>query len=80
MSTAEEYQAKADDALAKLGEAKSDAERLRLRRAHSAYAKLATHGAEAAARAALKPAPRIVPEKPTAAKQTSRPLDSFTLK
>ncbi|HJQ18065.1 MAG TPA: hypothetical protein VJ859_13830 [Allosphingosinicella sp.] len=79
MSTAEEYQAKADDALAKLGEAKSDAERLRLRRAHSAYTKLASHGAEAAARAALKPAPRIVPEKPTAGKQ-ARPLDSFTLK
>ena len=79
MSTAEEYQAKADDALAKLGEAKSDAERLRLRRAHSAYTKLASHGAEAAARAALKPAPRIVPEKLTAGKQ-ARPLDSFTLK
>ena len=79
MSTAEEYQAKADDALAKLGEAKSDAERLRLRRAHSAYTKLASHGAEAAARAALKPAPRIVPEKPTVGKQ-ARPLDSFTLK
>lgn len=63
MSTPEEYQAKADEALAQLGEAKSEAERQRLRRAHGAYLKLATHGAEAAARAAMRPAPRPRPEK-----------------
>ena len=63
MSTAEEYQAKADEALALLGEAKSEAERVRLRRAHGAYLKLATHGAEAAARAALRPPARIRAEK-----------------
>jgi hypothetical protein len=60
--TEKEYRALAADALAKLPEAKSEAERLRLRRAHAAYLKLSTHGAEAAARAARKP-PRIIPEK-----------------
>jgi hypothetical protein len=67
MSSAEDYQAKAADALAQLNEAKSDAERSRLRRAHSAYSKLATHGAEAAARAAIKAPPRIKPEREIAA-------------
>lgn len=71
MSTAEDYQAKAAEALAQLGEAKTETERTRLRRAHSAYSKLATHGEEAAARAAMRPASRIKPEKPAAAKQAS---------
>ena len=63
MSTAEEYQAKADEALTQLGEAKSEPERLRLRRAHGAYLKLASHGAEAAARAAMRAPPKPRPEK-----------------
>jgi len=63
MSTAEEYQAKAEEALTQLGEAKSEAERQRLRRAHGAYLKLATHGAEAAARAERRPPPRPKAEK-----------------
>ena len=67
MSTPEEYQAKAEEALAQLAAATSEAERVRLRRAHGAYLKLASHGAEAAERAAMKPAPRIVPEKPSVA-------------
>jgi hypothetical protein len=67
MTTPEEYQAKAEDVLKQLAAATSEAERVRLRRAHGAYLKLATHGAEAAERAAMKPAPRIVPEKPSEA-------------
>jgi hypothetical protein len=66
MSTPEEYQAKAEDTLVQLAAATNEADRVRLRRAHGAYLKLATHGAEAAARAEMKPAPRIVPEKPSA--------------
>ena len=62
-TTPEEYQAKAAEALVQLGEAKSESERMRLRRAHGVYLKLATHGAEAAERAAMRPPPRIVPEK-----------------
>ena len=62
-TTPEEYQAKAADALAQLAEAKTDAERTRLKRAHGAYLKLATHGAEAAERAAMRAPPRIKPEK-----------------
>jgi hypothetical protein len=61
--TSEEYLAKADEALAKLADAKTDAERTQLKRARGAYLKLATHGAEAAERAARRPPPRIVPEK-----------------
>ena len=61
--TPEEYQAKADLALAQLAEAKSDSERLRLKRAHGAYVKLTTHAAEAAERAAMRAPPRIRPEK-----------------
>ena len=63
MTTPEEYQAKADEALAQLADAKTEAERTRLKRAHGAYLKLSTHGAEAAERAAMRPAPRIKPEK-----------------
>jgi hypothetical protein len=63
MSTAEDYQAKAADALVQLGEAKNEAERTRLKRAHGVYLRLATHGAEAAARAAVRPPPKISPEK-----------------
>jgi hypothetical protein len=74
MSTAEEYQAKADEALTQLGEATNEAERQRLRRAHGAYLKLATHGAEAAARAALRPPPKPRPEKQA---PPSRPGQSY---
>ena len=63
MSTAEDYQAKAAEALVQLAEATSEAERTRLKRAHGAYLRLASHGAEAAARAAVRPPPRIAPEK-----------------
>jgi hypothetical protein len=68
MSKAEDYQTKAAEALAQLAEATSEAERSRLRRAHSVYVKLSTHDAEAAARAERRPPARIKPEKPTAAK------------
>ena len=67
MTTAAEYQAKADETLTQLAAATSEAERTRLRRAHCAYLKLASHGAEAAERAAMRPSPRIVPEKPSVA-------------
>jgi hypothetical protein len=67
MSTAEDYLAKADEALAQLKEAKSESERSRLRRAHSVYLRLSTHGEEAAVRAAMKPAPKIKSEKEKAA-------------
>ena len=69
VTTPEEYQEKAEAALAELAEAKSDSERLRLKRAHGAYQKLASHGAEAAERAAMRPPPKIKPEKqPTGAR------------
>lgn len=56
MSTVKEYQAKAAEALAQLGEAKNEAERNRLRRAHGVYLKLALNVDQAAARiAARKP-------------------------
>ena len=66
-TTPEEYLAKAEAALGELAEAKTESERLRLKRAHGAYLKLASHGSEAAERAAMRPAPRIVPEKQAAA-------------
>ena len=71
-TTSEEYLAKAAEAEAKLADAKTDAERTQLKRAHGAYLKLASHGAEAAERAAMRPAPRIVPEKPPVS-QSPRP-------
>jgi hypothetical protein len=77
MSTAAEYQAKAAEALAQLAEAKTEAERSRLRRAHSVYMKLSTHGEEAAARAAMKPAARIKPEKARVAEQPADRYGSF---
>ena len=67
MTTSAEYQTKADDTLVQLAAATSEPERMRLRRAHGAYLKLASHGAEAAERAAMKPPARIVPEKPSVA-------------
>lgn len=63
MSTREDYEAKAAEALVQLGEAKSEAERSRLRRAHGCFLKLASHGDEAAARAAMRAPARIKPEK-----------------
>jgi hypothetical protein len=59
----EDYLAKAADTLVQLEAATNEAERVRLRRAHGVYLKLSTHGAEAAARAAMGPAPRIANEK-----------------
>jgi hypothetical protein len=67
MDTAEDYSEKATAALVQLAAATSEAERVRLRRAHGAYMMLSRHGAEAAERAALSKAPKIKPEKPTAA-------------
>ena len=72
MSTAEDYEAKAAEALVQLGEAKTEAERTRLRRAHGVYLKLSSHGAEAAARAAMRPPPRIKPEKPAGKPEAPR--------
>jgi hypothetical protein len=67
MSTPEDYLAKAAEAAAQLGQATSESERTRLKWALGAWLRLASHQAEAAERAAMKPAPRIVPEKPRAA-------------
>jgi hypothetical protein len=66
VTTEAEYRAMAADALAKLPDAKSESERMQLKRANGAYLKLATHGAEAAARAAAPKPRKIIPEKPTA--------------
>ena len=76
-TTPEEYQAKAEEALVQLAEAKTEAERTRLKRAYGVYLKLSTHGAEAAERAATRPAPRIKPEKP--ATPGPRPNASYFL-
>lgn len=59
----EDYEAKAAEALVQLDAATSEAERQRLRRAHGCFLKLASHGEEAAARAAVRPAGKIRPEK-----------------
>ena len=64
MPTPQEYRDRAEAALVELATAKTESERTRLRRAHGAYLRLSTHEAEAAARAAIGPAPRIVPERP----------------
>jgi hypothetical protein len=74
MSTAEDYEAKAAEALVQLAEATNEGERTRLKRAHGAYLRLATHGEEAAARAAMRPPAKIKPEKPAAA---ARPGASY---
>lgn len=76
-TTPEEYQAKADEALEQLKDAKSDGERLRLRRAHGAYIKLASHGAEAAERAARRGEPRIRPEKQPTGPGPSTRMQSY---
>ena len=68
MTSADDYIAKAAEALAQLSEAKSDVERTRLRRARGVYLKLARHGEEAANRAAKPAPPKIKPEKPPEAK------------
>ena len=77
-TTPEEYLAKAAEAEAQLADAKTEAERTRLKRAHGAYLKLATHGAEAAERAAMRAPPRIRPEKEPPAAHPDRP--GWTLK
>ncbi|HET9427325.1 MAG TPA: hypothetical protein VFO69_03105 [Allosphingosinicella sp.] len=77
MATPEEYQAKAAEALMQLGEAKGDAERTRLKRAHGVYLKLSTHGAEAAERAAMRPAPKIRPEKQQPESTQSTRMQSY---
>jgi hypothetical protein len=71
LSSSDEYRAKAAEALEQLASATSEAERVRLRRSHGAYLKLATHGEEAARRASAKPPKRITPEKPKDAKSRS---------
>jgi hypothetical protein len=71
MTSAEDYGAKAAEALVQLSEATNEGERTRLRRAHGAYLKLASHGAEAANRAAMAPPRKIKPEKPAEAKPGS---------
>lgn len=76
-TTPEEYQAKAAEALVQLGEARSDSERTRLKRAHGVYLKLANHEAEAAERAAMRPARRIVPEKQPPAPTASTRMQSY---
>ncbi|HEY0013047.1 MAG TPA: hypothetical protein VGB79_09365 [Allosphingosinicella sp.] len=65
--TREDYEAKAAEALVQLESATSEADRQRLKRAHGCFLKLASHGEEAAARAAMRPAARIRPEKPAPA-------------
>ena len=76
-TTAEEYQAKADEALEQLKDAKSDGERLRLKRAHGAYLKLASHGAEAAERATRRGEPKLRPEKQPVGLGPSPRLQSY---
>jgi hypothetical protein len=71
MSSAEDYGAKAAEALVQLSEATTEGERTRLRRAHGVYLKLASHGSEAANRAAMAPPRKIKPEKPPEAKSGS---------
>lgn len=68
MTSAADYKAQAAQALVQLSEAKTEAERTRLRRAHGAYLKLSTHGEEAANRAAMAPLRKIKAEKPSALK------------
>ena len=65
--TREDYEAKAAEALAQLETTTNEAERQRLKRAHGCFLKLASHGEEAAARAAMRPPGRIAPEKPAPA-------------
>lgn len=63
MSTAKDYKAQAATALVQLGEAKTEAERNRLKRAHGVYLKLAANVDQAAARIAARPAPAPRPAK-----------------
>lgn len=71
MPTPQDYRDRADATLVELAAAKSEAERTRLKRAHGVYLRLSTHESEAANRAAMGPAPRIVPERPAAGASTS---------
>jgi len=66
MSTAADYEAQAAEALVQLGEAKTEAERARLRRAHGVYKKLAANVSEAAARVAARTPPVKKAHKKTA--------------
>lgn len=66
MSTAADYEAQAAEALVQLGEAKTEAERARLRRAHGVYKKLAANVSEAAARVAARTPPVKKAQKKTA--------------
>lgn len=67
MLTPQEYLDRAAAALVELAEAKTAAERTRLKRARGAYLRLSTHEAEAETRAAMGPGVRIKPEKPATA-------------
>ena len=77
MMTPKDYLAKAEQTLEQLAEAKTESERLRLKRAHGAYMKLSSHGAEAAERAAMAPPPRIVNEKQPTAPAGSDRMQSY---
>lgn len=78
MSTSpEDYLAKAEQALTQLAEAKTEAERLRLKRAHGAYMKLSRHGAETAERMAMARPQRIVNEKQPTAPAGSERMQSY---
>lgn len=77
MPTPQDYLDRAQAALAELAVAKTEAERIRLKRAHGVYLRLSTHEAEAAARAAMGPAQRIPPEKPSMAEPK---LSRWTIK
>ena len=57
MSTAKDYEAQAAEALTQLGQAKTEAERNRPRRAHGVYLKLAANVGESAARIAARKPP-----------------------
>jgi hypothetical protein len=68
MSSSEDYQAKADEALKAIEAATSEAERARLRRSHGVYMKLASHGA--------KPPNAPPPSRPSASSRKSPPRPS----
>lgn len=67
MPTPQDYRDRAAETLVELATATSEAERTRLKRAHGVYLRLSTHEAEGEARAAMGPAPRIIPERPAVA-------------
>jgi len=65
-TTAKEYDKMAKEALSQLAEAKTEADRARLRRAHGVYRKLSANVGEAAARVAARAPAKIRPVKKVA--------------